>query len=397
MDRAYKIMAIMYELLDEIIGGIMTGVYFCTYFFICAFVLFGNRVFDILNGNNKVTLIIGIPFLSVSYVLGTLFKRGSTELTDTKSVNYIMKKAKQNITNSEYMNDILDSQISDYIDCIKLIKEKYHIRLSISYMENKKRIWQTEEKPNHILFLYAFKRIKSAYKKSNLICMIINPAIKLFGKRILILNREVKKRDELKEFYLTLQSDWCFKVDYPYTHLKKYLEKNGLSDLSKYVTWDSDAGRETKAFINNILSLLTEKQYLGMKQVKKREAHIRFMNSAYHSQRYLFGCSCFVFICVLLLYILRFVWLLKMGYVYRNISVANDGVFVMVIYKFFEYINRIVGYDNLFIIMCVSAIYMMFFGITRKLILGNFHFQRIHEIVYLLQAKQHIECRRQKK
>lgn len=391
MDKAYRIMAIIYELLDEIIGGILTGVYFCTYFLICALVLFGKTVLDSIDCIDS-SLLIVIPFLSISYVLGTLFKRGNAELTDAKSVKYIMNKAKYNIENSEYMKTISDQHISDCIREFEYLKGQFHINVSIAYLKKKKRAWQIVERPNHVLFSYILKNTRRAYIFSNLFCVLLIPFIKMFGKGK-IYNHYITKREAIREIYIKTKSTIDIKIDYPYTHLKNYLEGNGLSELTKYVNWDSNDGRKTKAFINDILSLLVEKQYLGMKQVKKREAHIRFMNSAYHSQRYLFACSFSVFFSVLLLYVFRFIWLLKMGYIYKNITLANDGYVTLIAHKFFDYVNRTVGFDKLFIVMCISAVYMLFFGITRKLILGNYHFQRIHEIVYLLQAKKHVEDR----
>lgn len=60
-------MTIIYELLDEIIGGIFPGIYFCTYFLMCACVILGSDVFALSSSN---TLLIGVPFLAISYVLG---------------------------------------------------------------------------------------------------------------------------------------------------------------------------------------------------------------------------------------------------------------------------------------------------------------------------------------
>ena len=378
-------MAIIYELLDEIIGGILPGVYFCTYFLLCALVLFGDS-FILFFHNGKSVYLIGLPFLSVSYVLGTLFKRGNSELTDSKSVKYIIKKSKNNIENSEYMNTVSDQLLEDRIKTIEDFKQTHFIWISSSYLKNKKRMWQIEKKPNHRIFMYALKRIKHEYIIINAICFILNPFLKKCDES----NRFIEKRSIIEKMYSTFLLDIDLKVDYPYTHLRDYLINNGMNDLAAFVTWDSKSGRRTKAFINDILSTLTENQYLGMKQVKKREAHIRFMNSAYHSQLYLFICSLIVFVSVFLLYLSRYIWLITMGYKIKSFSLEKDGPLVFTIQRFFNYTSRIVDYKSLFIIMCISAGYMLFFAVTRKLILGNYHYQRIHEIVYLLQAKKHV-------
>lgn len=392
VNKGSSIMTVIYELLDELIGGILPGIYFCTYFLICALIIIGSESLDSLC---KSPYIIGIPFLAISYVLGTLFRRGSTEFTDVKSVKYILKKSKNDIKNSEYMLDISSNYLrGELFEEIKNLKKLYLIPISLSYIENQKRIWQTVKCPNHKVFIYIMKRVYRIYQFVNLRCVLLNPLFLLFGKQSKFLSRMIKKKNDLKNLYEKMYSDFGFKVDYPYTHLKKYLEENGMSNLAQYVTWNSSDGRKTKVFINEIIDLLTENHYLGMKQVKKREAHIRFMNSAFHSQRILFFCASAVFAGVLFLFFIRFIWLWHLNFPKVSFTIEDDGTIVFFFYKVFDYINRIVAYEDMFTIMCISAVYMVFYAITRRLVLGNYHYQRLHEIVYLLQAKNHVISRK---
>lgn len=389
MSKTTSIMTVIYELLDEIIGGILPGVYFCTYFLMCALAIVGN---DILNSNANNVYLIGIPFLSISYVLGTLFKRGSSELTDLKSVQYILKKSKRDINYSEFMFNIADNYIEGtLVTKLNKLKEDHHIRFPIKYIKNQKRIWQIEKTPKHKIIFYVLKITKRKYRRINLKCMLLYPLYKLSNNKVEGINKIFSKRDALKNFYEYLKNTIDFKVDYPYTHLKQYLDNNGMKSLAQRVTWKSSDGRRTKAFINNILASLTENNYPGMKQVKKREAHIRFMNSTYHSQRILFRCTSTIFLGIFLLFIIRFFWLWYLGFPTVPITFDDSGKIVFVIYKLFEYVGRIVPFEGLFIIMCISAVYTVFYMITRSLVLGNYHYQRLHEIVYMLQAQEHLD------
>ena len=388
MKNSNNILIAVYELFDEIIGGILPGIYFCTYFLMCACVILGNEVFELSSSN---ALIIGVPFLAISYVLGTLFRRGNMERTDTLSVKYIMKKSKKNLLHTEYLSDAFEDYCKkDLISDIKSIKDKHRVSISLDYIRNQKRIWNCETVPQHMVFLYASKKIKKAYKKANKRCFFLNPLIKLLNGKSSKLNNLITKRDDLRDLHEKLKSKIDLKVDYPYSYLKNYLQKSGLDDLANFVTWDTSSKKGTKAFTTEIVSELNENNYCGMKNIKKRAAHIRFMNSVYHSQWNLFFCALTVFCSVFSILAFRFgfLWLVDFkqdpGFTFEN------DKFLFIVDKAFDYIVRVVDYEELFVILCISAIYMLFYIITRRFVLGNFHYQRIREIVYLLQAKKHI-------
>jgi hypothetical protein len=388
MKNSNNIMTIIYELLDEIIGGFLPGIYFCTYFLMCAYVILGSDVFTLSSSNS---LLIGIPFLAISYVLGTLFKRGNMEKTDTLSVKYIMKKSKKDLLHTEYLSDVFEDYCKNELtQDIKDIKAKYRIPISLYYIENQKRIWNSETVPQHLVFLYVSKKIKKAYKKANKKCFFLNPLIRLFNGKLRFLNNLVDKRNDLKLLYEKLKEKIDLKVDYPYSYLKNYLIKNELEDLAAEVDWDTSNRRRTKGFITEIISLLNEKDYPGMKYIRQRSAHIRFMNSAYHSQKSLFFCALIVFCIDFLILSFRFVFLWVAGFEKEPNFLFGKQTFLFVVDKFFDYIVRIVNFEDLFVILCISAVYMLFYIVTRKFVLGNFHYQRIREIVYLLQAKNHV-------
>ncbi len=388
MKNSNNVMTIIYELLDEIIGGIFPGIYFCTYFLMCACVILGSDVFALSSSN---TLLIGVPFLAISYVLGTLFRRGNMEKTDTLSVKYIMKKSKKDLLHTEYLSDAFEDYCKNELtQDIKDIKAKYRVPISLYYIENQKRIWNYETVPQHLIFLYASKKIRKVYKKANRKCFFFNPLIRLFNGKLHFLNRLVEKRNDLKLLYEKLKEKIDLKVDYPYSYLKNYLLKNGLVDLASEVDWDTSNRRKTKAFITEIVSLLNEKDYPGMKYIRQRGAHIRFMNSAYHSQKSLFFCALIVFCIVLLILSFRFVFLWLAGFQKEPSFSFGNNTILFIIHKAFDYIVRIVNFEDLFVILCISAVYMLFYIVTRRFVLGNFHYQRIREIVYLLQAKHHV-------
>lgn len=388
MKNSNNVMTIIYELLDEIIGGILPGIYFCTYFLMCACVILGSKVFALSSSN---TLLMGIPFLAISYVLGTLFRRGNMEKTDTLSVKYIMKKSKKDLLHTEYLSDSFEGYCKNELtQDIEYIRSKYYIPISLYYIKNQKRIWNYETVPQHLIFMYASKKIKKAYKCINRECFLLNPIIRLFNGKSDALNRLVDKKDELRNLNEKLKSKIDLKVDYPYSYLKSYLEKNGLDHLASEVDWDTSNRRRTKSFITEIISILNENDYPGMKYIRQRGAHIRFMNSAYHSQKSLFFCALTVFSIVFFILAFRFVFLWLTGFQKEPSFSFGNNTFYFLIHKAFDYIVRIVNFEDLFVILCISAVYMLFYVVTRRFILGNFHYQRIREIVYLLQAKHHV-------
>lgn len=388
MKNSNNVMTIIYELLDEIIGGFFPGIYFCTYFLMCACVILGSDVFTLSPSNS---LLIGVPFLAISYVLGTLFRRGNMEKTDTLSVMYIMRKSKKDLLHTEYLSDVFENYCKNELtQDIKDIKAKYRVPISLYYIENQKRIWNYAKVPQHLVFLYASKKIKKAYKKANKKCFFLNPLIRLFNGKLHFLNNLVNKRNDLELLHKKLKEKIDLKVDYPYSYLKNYLLKNGLVDLASEVDWDTSNRRKTKAFITEIVSLLNEKDYPGMKDIRQRGAHIRFMNSAYHSQKNLFFCALIVFCIDFLILSFRFVFLWLAGFKKEPNFLFGEKTFLFIVDKFFDYIVRIVNFEDLFVILCISAVYMLFYIITRKFVLGNFHYQRIREIVFLLQAKHHV-------
>lgn len=390
-NRRFKL---IYEIYDELIGSIIPGMYFCTYFILCAYFLIIPGLQKYFMEKNIMPELspfwFVVPFFAVSYVLGTLFNRGNMEETDLESVKYILKRSKTGFANTEYMRHLE----SDYIDNtlyprIDGLRNRYFFFISLSYIRNGKHFWNIHKKPQYVIYDYAYKRIKSAYTVFAIFYPIINPL------KLNVFCGLKTKCDDFRETLLFLENELNIKTNYPYSYLRQYLNSHNLSCLEPYVSWNE---RETpsKSYISNILIEFEHVYRINTSQIKKRAAHIRFMNSTYHSQKCLFRCAVAVSVFSFLLLLGRFALYYYLKYdphpeLTFGPSLGWDRILYL-INKGYNYLNRIVVEDNIFRILCISIVYIGFYlTITKKYVLGNFHFQRIRELVYILQLKYNCE------
>lgn len=158
---------------------------------------------------------------------------------------------------------------------------------------------------------------------------------------------------------------------FPYGHLKEFLKDRGLDYLAEFVPWSgkcfdrerrknnpkyiSKANRRSKHFINSIKLYIKNADGKIYFDILRNEAHIRLMSSVWHGALFLIFSSSVG---------------LSAGIV-ANALRRSNGTFLQV--RYFEAI--------LFpLLVLLSAI------IVRRSIAGFFHYQRVREIVFVLEA-----------
>lgn len=79
----------IYEFFDEIIGSIVPGLYFCSYIIFNVLAVF--FAFEIKL--ERQSIIVLLLILTISYVIGTMFRRSNSREPDSKSARYTYYKS----------------------------------------------------------------------------------------------------------------------------------------------------------------------------------------------------------------------------------------------------------------------------------------------------------------
>jgi hypothetical protein len=173
----------------------------------------------------------------------------------------------------------------------------------------------------------------------------------------------VRKRHEIKE---AVEKGGQF----PYSNLKGYLSKRGLDRLAAMIPWEpgNDIDHRTKMFIN-VLKIRLQCVAPGRcGEIIRTEAHVRMMSSLWYASRALRSVSmlilipCFVFLFAMRRPIPEHWWRLLTMPELRGLVVSNLAV---------------IG----------GATFLQF------LIRRFFHYQRVREIVYVLETAQFVAIR----
>jgi hypothetical protein len=167
---------------------------------------------------------------------------------------------------------------------------------------------------------------------------------------------------------------------FPYGFLKEYLLERGFIDLANYVPWagtdfinttkdpaTSNRTKRTKHFIN-IKKLEVKQKSSGLYfDIVKNEAHIRLMSSIWYGAKALLALSLLGFVMAL---IANAIHLLRPSSFANTISATRAGTLQL------PYADSIV----LPLLVFLSSFW------ARRSIGRFFHYQRVREIVFVLQA-----------
>jgi len=190
-----------------------------------------------------------------------------------------------------------------------------------------------------------------------------------------LLYRQDPKRPDQRSIvaqWRTISRDGCVRTrinsddEYPYGHLKEYLEERGFGDLAECVKWEGQdfdvnaqqggrARTRSKHFINTLKIEIKHRNSRLYFDILRNEAHIRLMSSVWY------GARALIFIAVLGL---------VLGGVDNLIAVWRTGA------------RTVPHFEAVLLptMIAISAIACM------RSIERFFHYQRVREIVYVLQA-----------
>lgn len=195
------------------------------------------------------------------------------------------------------------------------------------------------------------------------------------------------------------------RIEYPYDNLKKYLEQRGLEHLAKYVDWeDIQSSLEThrsKSFIWNQKLYIKHHSPRDYGHLLKIEAHIRFMNAMWYANKYLmkivriatlfFGSLYFIFTIIVenkLIYSIRTSQAPE--YLKKAINILVN-IFHQISYSIFHTYSRDRFVFCFLLSFIISIAYLGFGYLIKKTIINNFHYQRIREIVSVLEIYHLVE------
>jgi hypothetical protein len=158
-----------------------------------------------------------------------------------------------------------------------------------------------------------------------------------------------------------------FRVDFPYSYLKRYLETRNYTHLAEHIPWegdDKDATQRSKTFINILKTRIHRYAPEEMPEIEKNEAHIRLMNSLWYAAKAIRNIAIPVLIGVAGFYILRGLLTGK---------------------TFFESLKTLFTTDFAFCLALFSGIQLLIAWYIRRSIKQYFHYMRVREILFLLE------------
>ncbi len=335
----------IYEFIDELLGSIIPGIFFCSYFVFCSYAvvytLKGENT--LLNEHKYIVLLLFV----IAYILGTMFRRSFSREPDNESATHIYFNSIPKDDNDFAFNQLVPD--NDFEEMIKQLSDKIKDK-SINIKVNDLIINERKKKLN--IFKKAQSKIRSVILKTSytgykkLSKPYVQKQIKTkLEKRKKKLEKSLARKEQLKitsrnsslnkkieSLQKEIQAIECFIkkhhlekycdifIEYPYENLKDYLKDRKLDNLVTYVNWTGDDIRKKDISAkkeNNNDSLDTDSEYssdIEQKELKtarskskicnmklyikhhspqdygfllKTEAHIRFMNAIWYANKYL--------------------------------------------------------------------------------------------------------------
>jgi hypothetical protein len=158
-----------------------------------------------------------------------------------------------------------------------------------------------------------------------------------------------------------------FRVDFPYSHLKRYLQTRNYTHLAEHVPWkgnDRDDKQRSKTFVNILKARIHRYAPEEMPQIEKNEAHIRLMNSLWYAAKTIRNIAVPVLAGVAGFYILR--------------GLAGGGTFP-------ESLKSLLDTDFAFCLALFSTVQLLIAWYIRRSIKQYFHYMRVRELLFLLE------------
>jgi len=150
--------------------------------------------------------------------------------------------------------------------------------------------------------------------------------------------------------------------EYPYVHLRKYLNKRGLAEyVSGLIPWDGGSNRNlrSKNYIDILKIRICKHAPELYMEIARNEAHVRLSSSIWHAARALQWASGFGVVIVMASIYLRYI---------ASASPVNEA-----------YINFYIAHSVPPVIVILISAY------CRSVVTGFLHTQRIREAVYVIE------------
>jgi hypothetical protein len=163
-----------------------------------------------------------------------------------------------------------------------------------------------------------------------------------------------------------------FRVDFPYSHLKRYLNTRNYTHLAQHIPWEGsgeDAKHRSKMFINILKVRLHHYAPLEMPEIEKNEAHIRLMNSLWYVAKAIKNIAIWVLTGIGLA-VVAFVLCLRLS--------PPENVVRL-------FLNKLFFSDFIFCLALFSVIQLVISWYIRRSIKQYFHYMRVREIMFILE------------
>lgn len=160
-----------------------------------------------------------------------------------------------------------------------------------------------------------------------------------------------------------------FRVDFPYSHLKRYLKTRNYTHLAEHIPWEGNENEKTvkqrsKMFINILKARIHRFAPKEMPEIEKNEAHIRLMNSLWYAAKTIRNITIPALTGVAGFYVLRGL-------------LAGDTLF--------SALKSLFNADFAFCQALFSAIQLLIAWYIRRSIKQYFHYMRVREIMFILE------------
>ena len=395
-----------YEFFDELLGSIIPGIYFCSYFVFCTFAVFFSfgGSYEFLKDHKYFALSLFI----ISYIIGTMCRRSNSREPDNISARHVyFNSIPRDDNDFAFCSLVTNKQLKQLIKNIKseIKSGNINIDLDNDILERKRKYSRTEKiKANFKKTILFSQNNGKKYEET----ILSKPYVQRYiYQKLLDRIKELNKtkgssKTEIKniEAFIRknhLENSCEIYVDYPYSNLKKYLEDRNLNDLAQLVTWkpyDNKKTNRSKSVICNMKLYIKHHSPKDYSTLLKSEAHIRFMNSIWYANKiistfsfFVLIASSFLFVISSLIYHFKFLRAIreKMNSttieLYESLKDSIKNLFSSSLHVKFEW-DKLIG--ALLFIMIISLCYMLLSRLIIKTIKNNFHYQRVREVVSVL-------------
>lgn len=398
----------IYEFFDEILGSIIPGLYFCSYgIFIIFTYLFVFTYYTNKDYTKGAGFVIVFLFV-VAYVIGTMFRRSNSREPDFRSAKHIYFNSLPIDDNDfSFVKLISNSRYDEIVEAFLTLKKnkKFNIKISNGF---EALIKSRGTEANLFYKLKYWKKLKKGgiLPKPLMLMEIYKKANKMRNRACITQSDRKLIDDFLEESHLAELCD--LHVEYPYGNLKQYLIDRGMKEFAEEVSWefnkDNSITTRSKSFIGNKKDYIKHYSLKDYMYLQKIEAHIRFMNALWYANKALSKLAKYTTSFFGLATISGFI-IYSTELVKRVKDIALDNsVFQQILEYFVRFYHGILtivndielnaadGYDALgyrvilssFLAFLISLTYHFIGKNIKNTILNNFHYQRIREVVTVL-------------